>query len=279
MNVLKEDDTHSWFTRLKHFLHLEPQNIEDLVDLLRDAETRKLIDFDTLTMIEGVIILAQMRVRDVMLPKKQMHCIHKNESLNDIIHMVSESGHSRFPIMDEGYDQIIGILHAKDLLRFQSKTKNAFNLQDIMREAMFVPESKRLDLLLRDFRVNRNHMAIVVDEYGATAGFVTLEDIMEQIIGDIEDEFDVDEETSIKKHADHHYIIKGDTTIASFNEQLHTNFGDENYDTMGGIIMAQFGYLPKNGESITIERLQFDIIKADARRIKLMACLDRRQNS
>lgn len=275
----KDDETHSWFKRLKHFLQGEPQNKEQLITLLRDAHIRSLIDAETLTIIEGAILFAQMKVRDIMLPKKQMTCISQDAELNDIINIVTLSGHSRFPVTGDSLDEIIGILHAKDLLRFQSQDHSSFNLQDIVRQTTFVPESKRLDLLLSEFRSNRNHMAIVVDEYGAVLGFVTLEDIIEQIIGDIEDEFDIDEEAYIKTHTDAHYIIKAHMPIDEFNEQLHAHFSSEAYDTIGGIVMTNFGHLPKRGETITIEQFEFKILNADARRIKLLECFDRRADS
>ena len=271
----KEDDTNSWFTRLKQYLQVEPQNKEQLISLLRDAQIRALIDSETLAMIEGVILFSQMQVRDIMLPKKQMTAIAEDTELNEVINTVTQSGHSRFPVTD-GKGEVIGILHAKDLLRFQAAGNSSFDLLDIVRQASFVPESKRLDLLLSEFRSNRNHMAIVVDEYGATAGFVTLEDIIEQIIGDIEDEFDIDEEAYIKTHGDAHYIIKAHTPIDEFNEQMHANFSDESYDTIGGIVMTNFAYLPKRGEVITIDQFEFRIINADARSIKLLECIDLR---
>jgi magnesium and cobalt transporter len=261
--------------RLKQFLHIEPQNKEQLINLLRDAQLRALIDSETLGMIEGVILFAQMKVRDIMLPKKQMACVSDETQLSDVINIVSQSGHSRFPVTDNK-NEVIGVLHAKDLLRYQADPSVEFDLQDIVRQATFVPESKRLDILLAEFRSNRNHMAIVVDEYGETSGFVTLEDIIEQIIGDIEDEFDIDEEAYIKAHGDAHYIIKAHTPIDEFNEQLQANFSDESYDTIGGIVMTNFGHLPKRGETIIINQFEFKIINADARRIKLLECFDLR---
>ncbi len=262
--------------RLKQCFRTEPKNKDELIKLLRDAHTRTLIDSETLAMIEGVILFAQMKVRDIMLPKQQMTCIPHDAKINEIIAIVTQSGHSRFPVTGEGKNDIIGILHAKDLLRFQDEENASFDLLDIARQATFVPESKRLDLLLSEFRSNRNHMAIVVDEYGSVAGFVTLEDIIEQIIGDIEDEFDIDEEAYIKAHSDSHYIIKAHTPIDEFNEQLHANFSDESYDTIGGIVMTNFGHLPKRGEVITIDQFEFKVINADARRIKLLECFDLR---
>ncbi|KTC92969.1 HlyC/CorC family transporter [Legionella drozanskii] len=272
----KEEEQGSLFTRLRQLLQVEPQNKEELIGLLRDAHIRSLIDSETLGMIEGVIQFTQMRVRDIMLPKKQMTCISQDAELKEVIEIVTSSGHSRFPVTGTHRDEVIGILHAKDLLRFQAEQNSDFDLQDIIRLTTFVPESKRLDLLLSEFRNNRNHMAIVVDEYGAVSGFVTIEDIIEQIIGDIEDEFDIDEEAYIKAHSDHYYIVKAHTPIEEFNEQLHAHFSDENYDTIGGIVMTNFGYLPKRGEVITIDRFEFKVINADARRIKLLACYDKR---
>lgn len=274
----KEDDNGSLFMRLRQFLQVEPQNKEELINLLRDAHIRSLIDSETLGMIEGVIQFAQMRVRDIMLPKKQMTSISQDAEYKEIVDIVTSSGHSRFPVTGDHKDEIIGILHAKDLLRFQTEKDIDFDLHDIIRVATFVPESKRLDLLLSEFRSNRNHMAIVVDEYGAVSGFVTIEDIIEQIIGDIEDEFDIDEEAYIKAHGDGYYIVKAHTPIEEFNEQLHANFSDESYDTIGGIVMTNFGYLPKRGEVITIDQFEFKVINADARRIKLLACFDKRTN-
>lgn len=273
--MTKEEETSSWFVRLKQFLHGEPQNVEELISLLRDAKIRSLIDAETLSMIEGVIQFSTLRIRDIMVPKKQMTYLSKDDDLATIIETITRSGHSRFPVAGDR-DEFIGILHAKDLLRFQAKAQADFDLEDLVRVASFVPESKRLDLLLHEFRNNRNHMALVVDEYGSVIGFVTIEDIIEQIIGDIEDEFDVDEETYIKAHGDAHYIIKAHTPIDEFNEQLGAHFSDEVYDTVGGIVMASFGYLPKHNEVITIDQFEFKIINADARGIKLLGCYDKR---
>ena len=265
-------DSTSWFSRIKQFLTLEPKNKEDLISVLSHAQTHSLIDAETLTMIEGVILFSQMKARDVMLPKNQITFISQDHNLHQIIEIVTESGHSRFPVTGSDDADIIGVLHAKDLLRFQTQHEKTFNLHDLMRQATFIPESKKLNLLLSDFRNNRNHMAIVVDEYGTTSGFVTLEDIIEQIIGDIEDEFDIDEETYIKAHGAGHYMIKAHTPIDELNEQLLANFSDELYDTIGGIVMANFGRLPKRGDVTTIDHFEFKVVNADARRIKLLEC-------
>lgn len=275
MNKEKEEES-NWFYRLKQFLQIEPQTKEELIHLLREAHIRALIDAETLAMIEGVILFSQLKARDIMLPKKQMVCVPHDAKLAELITLITQSGHSRFPVTGDTKDDIIGILHAKDILPFQLEEQANFDVVDITRQAPFVPESKRLDSLLREFRRNRNHMAIVVDEYGAVAGFITLEDILEQIIGDIEDEFDIDEEAYIKVHSDGHYIIKAHTPIEEFNEALQAQFSDKEYDTIGGIVMANFGYLPKRGETTTIEPFDFKILNADARRIKLLECYDKR---
>jgi magnesium and cobalt transporter len=272
----KEEEGGSWFVRLKQFLQGEPQDQEELVTLLRDAQIRSLINSETLAMIEGAILFSKMRARDIMLPKNQMVCINKDDEYTTIVNTVNRTGHSRFPVINDNDDEIIGILHAKDLLRYQPGNSDEFDLLDICRQVTFVPESRRLDSLLSEFRSTKNHMAIVVDEYGEVSGFVTIEDIIEQIIGDIEDEFDIDEDAYIKAHGDHYYIVKAHTPIDEFNEQLHADFSGENYDTIGGIVMNNFGHLPKRGETISIGNFIFKIINADARRIKLLECNDQR---
>lgn len=254
----------------------EPANRDQLIKFLRNIHAKNIIDADTLDMLEGVILLSQLKVRDIMLPKNQMICITTDASSEEAIRIINQSGHSRFPLIENNKDNVVGIVHAKDLLRFYNLEDNNFDLLDIARQVSFVPESKRLDSLLAEFKNNRNHMAIVVDEYGEVAGFVTLEDILEQIIGDIEDEFDIDEEAYIKVHGDNHYIVKAHTPIEEFNEQLRANFSGESYDTIGGIVTTNFGYLPKRGETIELEGFKFKILNADARRIKLLECIDNR---
>ncbi|HAT1808148.1 TPA: CBS domain-containing protein [Legionella pneumophila] len=276
MNLNKLEDGGSWFSRLKQFLQGEPQNQEELVSLLRDAQICSLINSETLAMIEGAILFSKMRVRDIMLPKNQMVCINKDDDFKHIISIVTQTGHSRFPVTGENSDEVVGILHAKDLLKYQPENMESFDLLDICRQVTFVPESRRLDSLLSEFRSNRNHMAIVVDEYGEVSGFVTIEDIIEQIIGDIEDEFDIDEDAYIKTHEGHCYIIKAHTPIEEFNEQLNADFSDETYDTIGGIVLNKFGYLPQRGEVIIIDDFEFKVLNADSRRIKLLECLDKR---
>ena len=249
---------------------------EALRDLLRDAQSRAVIDEETLAMLEGSLAFSELKVRDIMLPKKQIVSIDERMTLEEIIKIVSESGHSRFPVVAEHIDDVVGILHAKDLLRFYHTPVEQFKLRDLIRQATVVPESKRLDSLLHEFRLQRNHMAIVVDEYGTLLAFATLEDIIEQIIGDIEDEFDVDEEANIKQHSDGHFIIKAHTPIEEFNELLKAQFSEEHYNTIAGIIMSHFGHLPKPNDRICIKGFEFKIISADARRIQLIDCIDLR---
>lgn len=273
---IKTNVLSSWRGYIKYLLQNEPQNQNDLIHVLRSAQHRLLIDAETLSMLEGVILFSQMRVRDIMLPKNKMVCFFENTELTKITQHVIQSGHSRFPVLGTNSNEVIGILHAKDLLRFYGSQKLPFELNDVIRQATVIPESKRLDALLNDFRINRNHMAIVVDEYGAVSGFVTFEDVIEQIIGDISDEFDIDGKAHIKAHGDAYYMLKADTPIEEFNATLQANFSDEAYDTIGGIVINQFGHVPQRGERITIENFEFIVANADARNIKLLECMDKR---
>jgi magnesium and cobalt transporter len=254
----------------------DPDTKEQLITLLRSSHNKAIINDETLSMIEGAFLFAQMQVRDIMLPKNQMICLDKNMGIDEIIQIVTDSGHSRFPVIAETNDSIMGVLHAKDLLIFQKDKTKDFDLIDLVRETNIVPESKKLDLLLHDFRTNRNHMAIVVDEYGIVSGFVTLEDLIEQIIGEIVDEFDIDEESYIKTHLNDHYIIKAHTPIEDFNAHMHAHFKNEEYETIGGIVLAHLGYLPKRGETTIIDDFEFKIVHADSRRINLLECIDKR---
>lgn len=262
--------------KLSNLFQTKPKTQNDLLQLLREAQNQAIIDAETLGILEGVILFTKLRVRDIMLPKKQMVCIQVDAPIDEIIHTVTHSGHSRFPVLGDKPDEIIGTLHAKDLLLYQTTEPSTFTITDIIRHATVIPESKHLDGLLNDFRINRNHMAVVVDEYGMVSGFVTLEDVIEQIIGDIADEFDIDEEAYIKAHADKHYMLKADTPIDEFNQTLNAHFSDDVYDTVGGIIMAKLGHLPERGEQVTIDGFQFTIVNADARHIKLLECIDLR---
>lgn len=265
----------SWWSRVFSWLHTEPKNEEMLVHILKNAQTRGLIEFETLNMIEGVIQLAHMKARDIMMPKSHMVTVSQDATLEEAIHRITESGHSRFPVTTENKDEIIGILHAKDVLRFQKDDSATFHVYDIARSAVFVPESKPLDILLHEFRNNKNHMALVIDEYGVLSGFITIENIIEEIIGDIEDEFDIHEEDVIKKH-DNHYILRAHTPVSDFNTYFKANFDETHADTIAGVLIAHAGYLPHFGDSIEISGFQFKIISADTRRLKLLACFDKR---
>lgn len=279
MTLKRKNDALSWLMRLKQFLQFEPQTLEELIKLVRQAKIQKIIDAQTLTMVEGVLQFSQLKVRDIMLPKNQMTWISRNNTFSEILDIVTQSGHSRFPVSDTHKDEVIGILHAKDLLPFQKEHLESFDVYKIARKATIIPESKRLDLLLSEFRNTRNHMAIVVDEYGAVSGFVTLEDIIEQIIGDIEDEFDIDEEAYIKAHGKNQFILKAHTPIEIFNDTLNSHFCNDDYDTIGGLVMAKLGHLPKRGEHILMDGFMFTILHADVRGIKLLECLDQRASS
>lgn len=260
----------SWLERLSQVLLREPQDREQLVELLRDAEDRNLLDAEALKMIEGVLQVSELRARDIMVPRGQMVVIPENAKLNDILPVVIESAHSRFPIISENKDEVVGMLLAKDLLPFAFEGEaKPFDLKSIMRKTVFVPESKRLDALLREFRLTRNHMALVVDEYGSIAGLVTIEDVLEQIVGEIEDEHDEDE-FYIKKHSANEFIVKALTPIEDFNDYFSDNIDDEDFDTIGGLVMRQFGHLPRVGEETSYGRYDFRVLNADKRRIHLL---------
>jgi len=257
----------SWLERLGALLLREPEDREQLVDLLHSAYERNLLDADALSMIEGVLQVSEIQVREIMIPRSNMEVVDINETPDQFIPLVIQSGHSRFPVVDKDKDEVVGILLAKDLLRYYAGEEE-FNVREMLRPAVFVPESKRLNVLLRDFRSNRNHMAIVVDEYGGVAGLVTIEDVLEQIVGEIEDEHDFDEvEDSIVRDLSGHYRVKATTEIDDFNAVLGTEFSDEDFDTVGGLVIAHFGRLPKRGEQVTIHGLRFLVLRADSRRV------------
>jgi magnesium and cobalt transporter len=262
-----KDDKPTLIERLSAFLTREPEDREELLDLLRGAFERKLLDADALSMIEGVLQVSEMTVRDIMIPRAQMDVISQDDDPETFLPLVLETKHSRFPVIGESKDDVVGILLAKELLNYYANPES-FNLRDMLRPAVFVPESKRLNVLLREFRANRNHIAIVVDEYGGVSGLVTIEDVLEQIVGDIEDEYDYDEgEDNIIAEASGRYRVKAQTEIADFNARFGTSFSDDEFDTVGGLALRAFGRLPKRGESTTIERFRFRVVRADSRRI------------
>jgi magnesium and cobalt transporter len=256
--------------RLGALLMREPGDREQLVDLLHSAFERNLLDSDALTMIEGVLQVSEIQARDIMVPRSQMEVIEIDESPDRFVPQVIRTGHSRFPVIGDNKDDVIGILLAKDLLRYYAGEEE-FNVREMLRPAVFIPESKRLNVLLKEFRTNRNHMAIVVDEYGGVAGLLTIEDVIEQIVGDIEDEHDFDEaEANIVQDHPGHYRVKALTEIADFNAVFNTDFSDEEFDTVGGLVINRFGRLPRRGERIEIEGFAVEILRADSRRVHLM---------
>ena len=261
----------SWLERLSHVLLGEPKDREQLIDLLRDAQQRRLLDSDALAMIEGVLQVSEMQVRDIMVPRAQMVVIEHDAGLQNILPVITESEHSRFPVIVENRDEVLGILLAKDLLGYFVPGRDVtFNVRDILRPAVFIPEGKRLNVLLKEFRANRNHMAIVVDEYGGVAGLVTIEDVLEQIVGEIEDEHDISEDAFIKKHSTSNYTVKALTPIEDFNDYFGSDFSDAEFDTIGGLVVHDFGRVPRRGESLVIGRFRFKVLHADNRRVHLL---------
>ena len=256
----------SLLERLSALLSREPEDRDELLALLHSAFERNLIDADALSIIEGALQMSDMQVRDVMIPRAQMDCVHLDDPIDVIANFAIDTAHSRFPAIGDGKDDVAGILLAKDLLRYFAGRE--FDLRDMLRPAVFVPESKRLNVLLREFRVSRNHMAIVVDEYGGVAGLVTIEDVLEQIVGDIEDEYDFDEVgDSIRLDKNGRYRVKATTEIEDFNEAFATHFSDDEFDTVGGLVIRHFGRLPKRGEAVELEGLKIQVLRADSRRV------------
>ena len=256
--------------RLSGLLLREPEDREALIEVLHAAYERNLLDADALSMIEGVLQVSEMQVRDVMLPRAQMDVIDITESPASFIPFVIQTAHSRFPVIDEDKDNVLGILLAKDLLRYYAGEEE-FNVREMLRPAVFIPESKRLNVLLREFRANRNHIAIVVDEYGGVAGLITIEDVLEQIVGEIEDEYDYDEsEDNIIQDRAGRYRVKATTEIDAFNEVLGSEFSDEEFDTVGGLVVNHFGRLPKRGEQVSFDGMVFQVLRADSRRLHVL---------
>jgi len=263
---MAETEKPRWLERLSTLLLREPDDREQLIELLHSSYEKNLLDADALAMIEGVLQVSEMQVRDVMIPRSQMDVIDITDAPKKFIPFVIETAHSRFPVIDENKDDIVGILLAKDLLRYYAGKD--FNVRDMLRPAVFIPEAKRLNVLLKEFRSNRNHIALVVDEYGGVAGMVTIEDVLEQIVGDIEDEYDFDEtEDNIIRDSNGRYRVKALTEIADFNEALGTNFSDEEFSTIGGLVVSKLGHLPKRGTQIAFNNLNFVVLRADSRRL------------
>ena len=263
----------SLLERLTALISPEPENRAELLEILHDAHERNLIDADALSMIEGVFQVSDLSARDIMIPRSQMDMVDISTPIEEWLPMVLETAHSRFPAVEGERDKVAGILLAKDLLRYYAE--DSFDVRDMLRPAVFIPESKRLNVLLRDFRANRNHMAIVVDEYGGVAGLITIEDVLEQIVGDIEDEYDFDEEEDnilAIKEGDHglRWRVKALTEIEQFNEALGSTFSDEDVDTIGGLVANHQGRVPHKGDTFDIDNLRFEVLRADARQVHVL---------
>lgn len=260
----------SWVNRITQLLTGEPQDLDDLLEILREARENHLLDMDALSMIEGALQVSQMRVRDIMIPRVQMVVVPKDAELDTLFPLVTEFGHSRYPVIEEDRSKVVGILLAKDLLAHALANKTQ-KVHEIMRPVSVVPESKRLNVLLKELRTKGNHMAIVVDEYGQAAGLVTIEDVLEQIVGEIEDEHDDQEDEGyISQRNDNEYIIKALTPIAEFDDYFSTSLSTDEYDTVGGFIVNQLEHMPKKGENLTVDNMRFEIIRADTRRLHLI---------
>ncbi len=261
----------TWFKRVVQVLSHQPQNKKQLVTLLREAQRHNLFNAETLGMIEGALQFSEKHVRDVMIPRAQMVVLELHASPENLIKTIVKSGHSRFPVVSENRDDVQGIFLAKDLLDYaNSDSSNQFNMRDVMRPAVFIPESKRLNVLLNEFRTSHNHMAIIVDEYSGVAGLVTIEDVIEQIVGDIDDEYDIDDKIFIKVAKDGWYTVQALTPIEEFNEYFESKLSKGEFDTIGGLVTQAFGHLPKRGEKIELAGFKFEVTRANGRRIHFL---------
>jgi len=269
--VSEERAARSWLGRLGQAFSGEPQDRDELVEVLRDAERRGLLDGDVLAIVEGALNVSDLQVREIMIPRSQMVVVRAEAPPEEFVKVVVDSGHSRFPVVGDSRDEVEGILLAKDLLAyFASEGDRDLDLDDVMRPVVYIPESKRLNVLLAEFKSSRNHMAIVVDEYGGVAGLVTIEDVLEQIVGEIDDEHDAAEERWIRRLDSGEYTVKALTPIEDFNEYFDTSFSDEEFDTVAGLVIKAFGHLPKRGESMQIDGMSFRVLRADQRRVHLL---------
>jgi magnesium and cobalt transporter len=248
----------------------EPTDRSGLMEMLRDAADRQLMDGEALNIIFGALQVSDMQARDIMIPRSQLVCLQDDQAPEEMLRRIIDSQHSRFPVIGDDVDDIKGILHAKDLLRLALEEKRDFDIKDWIRPASVIPESKRLNVLLQDFRSTRNHMAVVVDEYGHVSGVVTIEDVLEQIVGDIEDEHDVDDESYVKQIDERTYNVKATTTVEDFNEYFDLEIDDEEFDTIGGVVLKAFGHLPERGETVDIDDVEFKVLNADSRRVRLL---------
>lgn len=248
-----------------------PKDRAQLAEVIRDAATHGLLDSDALSMVEGVLEVADLQVRDIMVPHNQMICIREDDPAQRILSVAIDSGHSRFPVLEADGDNVVGVLLAKDLLRyFTLGAAVRFDLREWMRKALFVPESKRVNVLLKELRIGRNHMAIAIDEYGSVAGLVTMEDVIEQIVGDIDDEYDIEDEKNIRREGERQFQVRGATRIDEFNDFFGASFSDDAYDTVAGMVTAHFGRLPRRGELAMLDGYEFRVLRADRRRVEAL---------
>ena len=270
----------SWIDKIAQVFSDEPTDTKSLLELLRNAEQDRVLDADALGIIEGALQVSSMQVRDIMIPRSQVVTVAADLSLAEIVERVTKASHSRFPVVGENVDNVMGILLAKDLLPLLlAENQEKFDIKDIVRPATFVPESKRLNVLLKEFRETRHHMAIVIDEYGSVCGAVTIEDVLEQIVGEIEDEFDVDDDSYIKKFDEQNYIVKALTPVDEFNQYFDTDFSDQEFTTIGGLVLQHFGHIPERSETLTIGAFEITVLNADSRQIKLLKVNTSAQNN
>jgi magnesium and cobalt transporter len=263
--------TGRWLRRITDTFSGEPRDLDDLNEVLAQAKGRGIINPDAYEMLEGVLRVVELQVRDIMVPRSQMTIVNRDDPPEEILPVVIESGHSRFPVIGEDRDQIVGILLAKDLLRyFAEGGRENFDIKECLRAVAFIPESKRLNVLLKEFRVSHHHMAIVVDEYGGVSGLVTIEDVLEQIVGDIGDEYDVDDDLDIRKEGERQFTVKAQTRIDEFNRYFGTEFSDEEFDTIGGLAINYLGRLPRRGEAFMLSGIDFKVLRADRRRLDML---------
>jgi len=266
--------TRGWLDRIYNIFTGEPQNQKQLLDLLKNLQSHELLGDDELNMIEGVLQVDDMQVRDIMIPRGQMVVLDHEDTVPEIIQKITDSGHSRFPVIDDDKDDVVGILLAKDLLQLSLDQSHEFEINEYIRPASFIPESKRLNVLLKDFRLNRSHMAMIVDEYGGVSGLITIEDVLEQIVGKIDDEYDEDEEVDIQPHGANRYSVRALTPLPEFNEYFNTDYEREDIETIGGLLLRQFGHLPERGESVAFDNLTFKVLNADSRQVHLYQVID-----
>ena len=261
----------NWLRQIGMSLAGPPRDRDELVAVLTEAQENELLDVDALWMMQGVLKVSELQVRDIMIPRSQMVVVESDADIAEVLATAIQSGHSRFPVIGESRDEVAGILLAKDMLQLAESSggRAEFEIGDVLRSAVYVPESKRVNVLLKEFKASRNHMAIVVDEYGGVAGLVTIEDALEQIVGDIDDEYDQAEGAYILRQEKNRFQVRSLTPVDEFNKYFDTDFSDEDFDTIGGLVVHEFGHMPKRGETTTIDRFQFNVQRADSRRIHL----------